>query len=1285
VRPEITKQGGVTLPFVILAHGDRGSEGRVELHADAAQLVVRPERDAFDAGAPAKVTVLGANAGDRIALRMTKGSEPSALGSCVVTTFEAGCVVTLDVPRNVPGLAWLHAMSLPGSKGDVKTGKRMVLVGGGARDLGLKVTPDRPFYAPRDKATVEVAVTGVSGAPVKAQLGVAVADEAVFALADVRPDLEKTFFTIDKDLELLRRPYSYSSYRSGSYGGGGGDERALPPPFEKSAAYDPNTERDVRAMTLAVLTTMPDVGAADATSSSAVAERADAAVSVQRRKLVAWAVVLLALYSLLAFAGFATYGWSRFRGLSPADLTPESADTFRLETRALYMDWLIAALAPPALALFSQVSAEALGGSGRQESFAGVWLVLAAFCCLLLVRAVLRVRRTMVAQQRRPLARAVVFLPVAALLAHLALVFFVADRGHRLDDLLGVRSDALFLPVVIAGAAQLTCGVFSVIRQTLLREVTTKGRVWLFFSRASFLGLPITLLCAGGLVFDHVKWSRVGWDEYVSRQMEERASSESGEYSSDNKEGGTGTRAKGEEGVMGRATAAAPAAAAAKPGGGGGHVALGALSTAAPEPVRTRDYFPETLLWAPEIITDDTGRVTIPVSFADSITTWRFGLRAVSKAGQLGSTSVPLVVKQDFFVDASLPPLLTQGDEIAMPVTVYSYLPEPQDVRIEVEGAGLGAVGAASTVLHLDPREARGFRFVVRADKAGDRVVHIKATGKTRADALERKVKIVPDGLAVVRTTNATFTTSGKTDIELPGAAIDGGNDLYVKIYGGPLSMLSEGLDGVFTMPHGCFEQTSSTTYPSVLALEFLQRSKAVSPELEKKARQYIGEGYQRIVSFEVPGGGFSIFGKSPASTVLSAYGLLELADMARVASVDEQVLRRTRDWLYGKRTPTGGWAPNLSSYEKAISPSRPDDVLVTAYVAWALATAERPDEKDARLAGVLDVVAKASGAAAEEPYALALRANALLAGKRNAEARPLLDRLAAAMVRDEEGVHWTSKSTGVMYSYGASMDVEVTGLASHALSRAELQPEARAGAISWLAARRNPNGVWSTTQATIAAMRALLDEAKPAPKEPQDLTVLVDGETAETYRLELAARDVHRLIGLRKWSTTGKHTVEVRATGGSDIAYQLVTQHYLPWQRQALGKPSPLVLDVAYAPAAVPSGGVTSCRVHLAWHGTEPARMPLVEIGIPPAFEVDTTDLDKLVAIPDGRIQRYTVERGKVTLYLVDLPEDKPLSIELPLRALRPARVVVPASSAYLYYEPEVHAETVPVVVRSL
>ncbi len=124
-----------------------------------------------------------------------------------------------------------------------------------------------------------------------------------------------------------------------------------------------------------------------------------------------------------------------------------------------------------------------------------------------------------------------------------------------------------------------------------------------------------------------------------------------------------------------------------------------------------------------------------------------------------------------------------------------------------------------------------------------------------------------------------------------------------VKIYPSGFSQLVEGLDNIFRMPYGCFEQTSSTTYPNILALDYLRKTQRSAPKLEAKARQYIHLGYQRLVGFEVSGGGFDWFGRPPANRTLTAYGLMEFTDMARVHEVDPQLIARTRRWLLKQRS----------------------------------------------------------------------------------------------------------------------------------------------------------------------------------------------------------------------------------------------------------------------------------------------------------------------------------------------------------------------------------------------
>jgi hypothetical protein len=355
---------------------------------------------------------------------------------------------------------------------------------------------------------------------------------------------------------------------------------------------------------------------------------------------------------------------------------------------------------------------------------------------------------------------------------------------------------------------------------------------------------------------------------------------------------------------------------------------------------------------------------------------------------------------------------------------------------------------------------------------------------------------------------------------------------------------------------------------------------------------------------------------------------------------------------------------------------------LLTAYVGWALASAAALEKTpDPKVNELLDRVGALSGEDAESPYGLALRMNALIAANRIDAAKPLGEKLAASVIKNDEGVHWESKTSGVLYSYGSSHDIEVTGLATHALALTGQHAELRSGALDWLVRLRGARGTWSTTQATIAAMRAMLDEAKPMPKEPQDVTIVVDGTPAGNVRLEPAARDVHHLVDLRRFATTGSHTIELKTAQEADVSYQVVGTHWLPWKSPGHDGAA-LGLEVAYGSTTIAPNATTLLHAKLTWSGKLPAVMPLVEIPIPPSFEVETDDLEALIKTPES-VQRYTVSDGKITLYVTSIRAEKPLNIGIRLRASRTARVIAPASVAYLYYQPEVRTETAPVLVR--
>ena len=84
-----------------------------------------------------------------------------------------------------------------------------------------------------------------------------------------------------------------------------------------------------------------------------------------------------------------------------------------------------------------------------------------------------------------------------------------------------------------------------------------------------------------------------------------------------------------------------------------------------------------------------------------------------------------------------------------------------------------------------------------------------------------------------------------------------------------------------------------------MLALDYMKRTKKLTPEVHAKAEGFIANGYQRLLTFEVPGGGFSWFGSAPANKILTAYGLMEFYDMS-------QGLRRGSE--ADRSAPSSGW-----------------------------------------------------------------------------------------------------------------------------------------------------------------------------------------------------------------------------------------------------------------------------------------------------------------------------------------------------------------------------------------
>ena len=693
-------------------------------------------------------------------------------------------------------------------------------------------------------------------------------------------------------------------------------------------------------------------------------------------------------------------------------------------------------------------------------------------------------------------------------------------------------------------------------------------------------------------------------------------------------------------------------------------------------PPRVRQFFPETLLWRPEVVTDDQGRASVDLDLADSITTWRLDVDAVTKDGRLGSSVSPLRVFQPFFVDLDLPPALTRGDEVAVPVVVSNYLDKVQKVTLTLRDAPWFERGEdASKTVELKPGEVTSARFRIRVKEVGRHEFEVAAKAEGAADAVRRSVVVRPDGRLVERSEGGTLRPSAAFAFETPAGVVPGSVSAVVKLYPSAFSQLVEGIDAIFQKPYGCFEQTSSTTYPNVLALEYLRRTGRSAPAVEAKAREYIHQGYQRLLSFEIQGGGFDWFGRPPANRILTAYGLMEFRDMARVHDVDPALLDRTRRWLLSHQQADGSWLPESNKLlHEDPTAGASDRINATAYVAWA-AFGGGDSGPEALKAKAFLTAAKPE--TISDPYTLALIANALMAiSSKSDDARPYLDRLLALKksANENASIWWERPEMPptVFHGSGRAGDIETTATAVLALLAADRDPLAVRGALTWLASHKDALGTWGSTQATVLALKALTAGTGMALGADQSrrIAVHLDGKPLREINVPADQSDVVQQLDLSAQLAKGPHRLTLTDHTGTDTVFQVAFRYHLPADGQAEEAASALKLRVDYDRASLKVGETVKATATLEAKGPSAAPMVVVELPIPPGFAVERDDLSRL--LDDGRAAKFQTSPSGVVLYLRELSPSKPMTFPYRLRATMPATMAVPAAKAYEYYTPD-------------
>ncbi len=679
------------------------------------------------------------------------------------------------------------------------------------------------------------------------------------------------------------------------------------------------------------------------------------------------------------------------------------------------------------------------------------------------------------------------------------------------------------------------------------------------------------------------------------------------------------------------------------------------------ETVETRTDFRNTIYWNPNVEVDKTGTKTVEFYASDDITSFRTTAEGIATDGTVGRAEKNFFTQLPFAMTTKIPVEVATEDNVSIPLTLKNNTDKPLGGALTITSPdGLKSLVEIPTAQIIMPGKAKTIYLDYKVlDKIGygEFTIAFRACGL--GDAFTQKIKIAPKGFPV------TASFSGQ-DIEKNfsfemNKVVNGSLKASFTAYPNVVNDLMKGVEGILSEPYGCFEQTSCTAYPNAMVLDYLKSTDSKDTKTISYASDLLNRGYKRLTTFEAKDKGYEWFGASPAHEGLTAYGILEFVDMKKAgADVDQKMVDRTSQWLMSHKDGKGGFQREAHAYHDF---GRISDDILNAYTVYALAEAGYTDIKKEFETSYKKAMET------KDPYMLAMMANASYKLNENTKGD---DAMSALLSKQDKDGSFTGTTHSITYSQGNSLTIETTSLSILAILKTGKNVVAMQNAVKYLVGARSGSGVFSSTQGTILALKALTEYAKSSKKTSENGTVeiYVDGKKVAEKSYVAGEKGAIVIDGMEEFvKGEGKHDVKVKYVG---VKTPLPYSVSMTWNTTLPVSDIACAIDLKTKMSTKTANVGETVRLTATITNKKNEEVPstMAIIGIPAGFTVQPWQLKEL---QEKKVfDYYEIVGNNIAVYYRGMDKKAVKEINLDLKAEMPGVYDAPASSAYLYYTNE-------------
>jgi len=676
-----------------------------------------------------------------------------------------------------------------------------------------------------------------------------------------------------------------------------------------------------------------------------------------------------------------------------------------------------------------------------------------------------------------------------------------------------------------------------------------------------------------------------------------------------------------------------------------------------------RTDFRTTVYWNPNVNTGNKGTTKLSFYNSDEVSSFKTTVEGIAVDGNIGRQEHTFHTQLPFSMSVKVPVFLSYADVIKIPITLKNKTNQSAKGVLKFKDSEyLKLVSKFDSVQSISANSTKTVYAEFQVQNiAGKENFTISYESNGLTDAFKQEIEIMPKGFPVSQSFSGNSLSSlYKLEVE---DLVENSLTAQVTVYPDVVSDLMSGVESILREPYGCFEQVSSSTYPNILALQYLRETGNSSPDIAKKAEKFIRNGYAKLLAYETRTEGFDWWGKSPGHGGLSAYGLMEFTEIKALFPdlVNDKLLSRTTEWILSKRNKKGGFKQKKADYH-AFGDN--NAAVNDAYITFALSESGYTK---------INVEAKncyKEALKSKDFYRLALTANIHFNLKDSPKAEELMTTIKKAV--NKNGFENLKSETSFVASYGNSLQIETASL----ILLAELKsnnPDNTfiSKGIKFLLSKRGNYGGFGSTQSTILALKALTAFAKDSKKtkESGTVTVYVNGKEVATSNYKASAKGEIKFKNLGQYIQEGTTDIEVKFTNCKEALPYSIDMNWTSNTPDS-NKDCRLSVKTSISKRKIRQGETVRLTAELKNIYNTSVNSPMLKIGIPAGLSLSPKLLKNMQEKQE--FAYYEIKDNYLILYYRGFAKGETKTINLDLKAETPGEYLAPASCAYLYYANE-------------